>query len=116
MQIVLGDPIAHNSAGAEGGNQMHLARASHEYHWIGYLGVMAGMAMLAGSFAMHGSVGLDVRAVGIVLTLAAFIECRIRSMILLAYRAGYRNGRRVALPALVPHPRGDEHLPVAANQ
>jgi hypothetical protein len=60
-----------------------------------------------------------MRLVGAVLFLAAFVECRARSMILHghaeSHRIGYRRGRHIARPVIVPLPRRDDEVTVASK-
>lgn len=97
---------------------MHLVRAAYEHRWVSTTALWVGLAMLATSFALHGTLGSDLRTIGVVVFLAAFTDCRIRSLILVAYRAGYRGGRRVAIPSTVTSisHRDDEDRVAAASK
>lgn len=95
---------------------MHYIQAVCEHRWVVPIGLVAGVAVIAISIAMHGEMGADLFIIGTVASMAALGEGRMRKAVrngnAEAHRAGYRLGMRVRRAQLtaVTYPPQDERV------
>lgn len=88
---------------------MHITRRTYEHPRTGPAAILIGVLLMAVGIAMDGHAGVGLRTVGVVLILAGIQHSNtmviIRSGYAVAHRDGYRRGRRVGKPVVVPVPQ-----------
>lgn len=95
---------------------MHYIQAVCEHRWVVPISLVVGVVVIAIGVAMHGELGADLFMIGIVVSMAALAEGRVRKAVrnghAEAHRAGYRLGMRVRRAQLiaVSYPRQDERV------